>query len=581
MDNMSALRHVFFMHAIKRAAMWVILWITFHGVPQASGDTLRTRPPRPRLVVLLAVDQMRSDYLTRFEHLLLPAELPGGKPGGFRYLMTKGAYFVNAQTSHVPNVTAVGHATMLTGALPYLHGIVANSWYDRALKTEAYCVHDAESRLIGAKPGAQGRSPRNLLVTTVGDELKNAMGGLPRVVSIALKDRAAILMGGRRANLALWFDEAARSWVSSAYYINDGKLPEWVTRLNDEIPSYIEKKTPSKWTLLLPADAYRLSSELAADSVGDGRGLGPKFPHPIEGKLDRFLTSPWANAFALDTAARAVHSLKLGALEQPDLLAISLSAFDAIGHNYGPISAEMQDTFVRLDRQISDFLGKLAQNIPGGLKNVVIAVTADHGVQPNPAWAEKVGLPGRHFSTSEVREKANARLRALFGFSDKENPLAYVYEGNAWLDRDLINERGKSVAEVAHALAAWLREESYVAAAHSSLDAIEGRVPPTTIAKRIASSVFPNRSGDVIYTSRPGNLFMDSHGHGGTDHESATAQDASIPLLLAGAPFRAGRYYDSVSLLDLAPTLSAVLGVIYPSGSEGHVLTKAIAASTP
>ncbi|MBI3543069.1 MAG: alkaline phosphatase family protein, partial [Deltaproteobacteria bacterium] len=284
--------------------------------------------PRPKLVVLIAIDQFRGDYLARFESQYLAPTLPGGKPGGFRYLMEKGAVFPNAQTGHVPNTTAVGHATMLTGALPYLHGIVANYWFDQGLHEKFYAAYDADAQIVGGKGGDHtGRSPRSLLVTTLGDEMKNAWGGKPRVVSIALKDRAAILMGGHRADLALWFDEAAASWATSTYYAKDKKLPEWVAAWNKT--DYVATKSPKKWETLLPDSQYWASTPMPPEVLGDGRGLGPKFPHPIDGKLAPFLVSPWANAFTFDTALKAVAALKLGAGPTPDLLAVSLSAFDA------------------------------------------------------------------------------------------------------------------------------------------------------------------------------------------------------------------------------------------------------------
>ncbi|MBI3555107.1 MAG: alkaline phosphatase family protein [Deltaproteobacteria bacterium] len=548
----------------------IILFISF-SVPVSAA-------PRPKLVVLVALDQFRSDYLTRFENLYLPAAAPGGKIGGFRYLMDKGAYFANTQTAHAPNVTGVGHAAMLTGALPYLHGIVANYWYDQALHEKFYCVQDAEAQTIGGKGGEHtGRSPRTLLVTTVGDELKNALGGKPRVVSIALKDRASILMGGHRADIALWFDEEAKGWTTSSYYLSDKQLPSWLVDWNKS--EYLGKKVPEQWQLLLPEKQYWLSTPMTPEMIGDGRGLGKKFPHSIAGRLAPFLTSPWANAFTFDTALRAVSALKLGSGAATDLLAISLSAFDAAGHNYGPLSHEMQDMALRTDRMLSDFLNSLSHQIPGGMSDVVVVFTADHGVQPNPLLAAKLGLPGEAYHSADLADKGNVRLRALFGFDDSEKPIASVFEDNVAFDHALFQKRGKDAGEAARALASWLRSQPSIAAAYSRGDLLEGRVPPTEVARRLARSVHPERSGDVVFSMRPGYLGMDNHGYGGTEHESATVLDASIPLIFVGKPFKPGRYADMASLSDLAPTLSSVLGIIAPSGSEGHVLAKALRAA--
>jgi hypothetical protein len=561
--------------------LFIVLWIS--ALPCAEAATARTR-----LVVAIAVDQMRSDYLTRFEHLFLPPTQKGGAPGGFRYLMDKGAYFPYAQTGHTPNVTAVGHAAMLTGALPHLHGIVGNYWIDRDTNKDLYCVEDPKEKIVG-KPGDEtkaGKSPRQLLVTTVGDELKNAMGGKPLVATVAIKDRAAIIMGGHRADLAIWYGEKIKyydrganpaQWATSTYYVPEGKmLPAWLVKWNAY--DYLSNQVPKMWTKLLPEKAYELSSETPPESVGSGRGLGPSFPHAIA-NAGAFTTSPWGSAYTLDTAIEVVKGMKLGSHDVPDMLGVSLSSFDALGHSFGPMSAEMQDATVRLDRSLAEFFGQLAHLVPGGLANVVFVLTADHGVQVNPAIAEKLRLPGGIYDGDTLAVTINAALKEKFGFDSEEKPVLKIEDQQVFFDHALIKKRKKDEGEVTRVAAAALREQNFIAFAFSKQELLSGAGAATKIAHKLAASVHSTRSGDVLFVPRPGYLQLEEHSTKGTGHEIALVHDASVPLIFAGAPFKAGRYADEASLIDLAPTLSAALGIIAPSGSEGKVLAHALRAT--
>lgn len=541
----------------KIIRMWIVLWIMTCPAFAALAE-------RPKLVVLIAIDQFRADYLTRFEKLYLPPIQKNGKPGGFRFLTERGAFFPNTQTGHHLNVTGVGHTAMLTGALPHLHGIVANYWFDAESKKIIYCT--------------EGASPRNLLVSTVGDELKNAHGGKPLVVSVALKDRAAILMGGHRADLALWFNDKTGQWVTSSHYVGNGPVPRWVADWNNQ--KYWQTRTPKTWNTLLPAAKYWQSHVLPESVVSDGHGLGKRFPHAIDGKLAPFLVSPFSNSFVLETALIAVGSMKLGANSHgvADLLAVSLSGFDALGHHYGPLSIEMQDAAIRLDRMLADFLARLSTQVPGGLKNVVIALTGDHGVQINPAFAPQIKLPGGTYPDEKLTADMNNLLRKKMDFSDDEKPVAFAREDHIWLDRALLRSKKKDRLEAARHLVSWLREQPYIAGAYTKEDLLAGRVPSTLIAQRMSVSAHATRSGDVLITGRPGYLPMSADYYGGTEHESAVTHDASIPLVLFGSPFKPGIYYNDARLIDLAPTLSSVLGIIAPSGSEGRALSYSLKA---
>ena len=548
----------------------MLLWISL-----VSAHAAPAQAAKPRLIVVLAVDQLRSDYLTRFEHLFLPPRQKNGTVGGLRYLMEQGAYYKNAQFDHAQMVTGVGHATMLTGAYPHLHGLVGNSWYDRAREKEINVVFDEKSPLVGSpKKGSEdGRSPRNMLVTTVGDEMKNAWGGKSLVVGVSLKDRSAILMAGHRADLALWIEKDSIKFVTSTYYAKDSKLPEWVERWNKT--DHIAKKSPKVWNKLLPENDYWLSTPMPPETVVFTKGLTKSFPHPIT-DANTFTFSPFANEYTLDAALETIQQMKLGADTVPDLLGVSLSSFDAIGHNFGFMSAEMQDATIRLDRQVSDFLNTLAKQVPGGLKSIAIVLTGDHGCPPNHSIAERLNLPGGPYWEGPITEKANEFLRKKFGFSSSEKPIISFSEAQLNLDEKLIEKRGKDLNQIARELARWMREQSFVAAAYAKIDLLEGQLPPTTLARRMALSTHATRSGDVVIAARPGYAQLPDGTNIGVAHETPFVQEASVPLILAGPWFKTGKYFDDVKINDLAPSLSLVLGIIPPSGSEGQALLKAL-----
>lgn len=553
--------------------MWTVLWIS----ALLSTERAQAARQKPRLVVVIAVDQLRSDYLTRFEHLFLPAKQGGGSVGGFRYLMSNGAYFQTALMPHALNVTGLGHAVMLTGSYPYLHGITSHRWFEYAEKKKTYCVLDKNVTPVGsvnAPKADDGRSPKNLLVSTVGDEMKNAWGGRSLVAGVSLKDRSAILMAGHRADLAIWFDEASRGFVTSTYYAKGGKLPTWLERWNKT--DYIAKKVPETWTKLLPEKEYWLSTPMPPETVAWSKEVTKSFPHPIKNDAKAFVLSPWGNDLVFDTSLELARSMKFGADEVPDLLALSLSSFDAIGHNFGFMSEEMQDSIVRVDRALANFLNALARQVPGGLKNVAIILTGDHGITVNHSMAERLRLPGGAYWAGPITEQANAYLREKFSLSSGDNVIVHFEETNIAFDHDLLKRKNKDVAEVARALASWLRPLPFIAAAYAKADLLEGRVPPTPYAKRLAISTHPTRSADVVFAARPGFAHLPDKTNIGVDHETPSVQESSVPLIFAGPWFKSGRFADEPSMADLAPTLSKVLGLVAPSGSQGQVISKII-----
>jgi predicted AlkP superfamily pyrophosphatase or phosphodiesterase len=618
-----------------RIAVVAVPWLLIIASLAATGATRATgaagaaigappASPPPRLVVVISIDQFRGDYLTRFADLWLPAvgvagapgrEVPG-RVGGFRYLMERGAYFTDARHDHYPLFTGPGHAVLLTGAPPYKSGIVGNSWFDRELGRRRYCVADDASPLVGtagaaaggataggaaagaaaaggAAPGATtprgmtgapamsgatprtGISPATLRVSTVGDELKMATGGRAKVWGLALKDRAAVLMAGRLADGALWFDDESGAWISSRFYRPDGTLPPWVAAWNAE--RHADAWLGKEWTLSVPAAALARTWTPGSRWAAAPSTLGAGFPHRVGGAGARpgkdyynaLATTPFGNDFTLDMARELIRRERLGQGEVPDLLAINLSSNDYLGHAYGPDSPEVLDAAVRTDRQLADFFAFLAQAVPGGLGGVLLVVTADHGVAPVPGAAREAKLPAGAYDEAAVAAAAERALQAAYG---PGKWVTAMVEANLYLDLDALDAHQIQHAAAEDLAAAAVARLPGIYAAYGRTRILDGRLPRTDVGDRIERSFHPRLSGDLVLVAEP---FWVPGTLSGTTHGSPYAYDTHVPLLLAGPGIRPGRYPARVSTLDLAPTLADRLGVLPPAGSEGRILAEA------
>jgi predicted AlkP superfamily pyrophosphatase or phosphodiesterase len=539
------------------------------------------RGARPRLVVVIVVDQLRADYLDRQAASFLPPGEIGGDAGGFAYLRERGASFPAARYRHLPLQTGPGHATVLTGGYPYQTGIVANDWYSRRDRAPVYCVADLAARVVGAAPGSRAKpmSPANLRSTTVGDELKMATGGAARVVSLSLKDRSAILMAGRLADAVCWFDEDTGRWISSSPYCKSGQLPSWIEAVNAQrLP---DRYFGREWRPLLPAgNVPPLWSPGAPGEVDAPASLGDHFPHRVDGGLrspgpdyfQAFIRTPYANEFLLETARAAVHAERMGQDEVPDLLAISLSTNDYVGHLFGPDSPEVADATVQTDRQLAAFFRFLDGAVPGGLQNVTVALTADHGVAPVPERMAAAGFDAGRVSGGMVAAWAKAALDRRFG---EREWVAKFLTPNLYLDPDVVAAAGVDPEQVQASAARALGDLEGIYAAYPARSIEQGRLPANEIAARISRSFHPERSGDVVVVTDP--LWFTSEGSGNTTtHGTPYAYDTDVPLLLAGFGIRPGAYWSPASPNDLAPTLCGLLRVARPAACEGLPLAPAL-----
>lgn len=516
----------------------------------------------PKLVVVIVIDQMRHDYLHRFGRYF-------GK-GGFNLFLQRGAVFDGAHYEHAITSTCPGHAVVLTGSHGDVNGVIANSWYDVATGHDVYCAADSLVNLIGAS--GEGRSPRNLIGSTVGDEMALATGGRSRIVTVAGKDRSAIMLGGHLADAAYWSEDTL--FVSSTYYMKE--LPAWVRRFNASraVTSYAGKA----WERLLPVAVYASAGpdDGAAEEVVAGRSR--TFPHimPDLSSTERFVTSfefsPFHNEVIAEFAMRAVTEEGLGTDEDPDLLAIGFSAVDRVGHAYGPHSHEVMDLIVRTDRVLERLFSFLAKRV--GLANTLIVLTADHGVAPLPEVVTSInpGAGAGRVKPATIARAAKAALEARFGAAPSPGWIVHESAPTLYLNARALESRGISVPEAELVARAAVEKVPGVEEAWTSAELRQQRLQGAHT--RAALSFYPGRSGSVYYEMAPYVLLTEEPT--GAEHGSPWDYDTHVPLLWFGASIRPGVYTRRVSIADIAPTLAAILRISAPAGFQGRVLEEVV-----
>lgn len=509
----------------------------------------------PKLVVIVVIDQFRGDYLDRYRDEF--------REDGFRMFLDHGAVFSNCDYNYANTRTAPGHATLLTGAYSNGHGIIANEWYDPDRKTSkgalepgaVTSVWDANTKFVGTTDKGEGAaSPHNLRASTLGDELKLATQGKSRVFAISLKDRAAILPGGFSANGAFWIEKNSGAWITSDYY--EAQLPGWVQDFNGS------KRKDKYWDV-----QWRDAA---------GHVLGTTASKKKDGKPAAFYdavgSTPFANDYEFEFARDLITQEKLGAGPATDLLVISLSANDILGHQAGPDSPEMHAMALALDAQISGFFGFLGQQI--GLANVWVALSADHGVAPVPSVAKELRIPAAGFDSEKLKDKINALLSAKLAAGKTTAFLKSLDYPTAWLDDRAFTTLHLKEADAEHAVGEALVQigmQGYFT--KSQLAA--GAVPNDETGIRYLHSYSPLGGWYVLGVPAPYTI----GGTSGTDHASPYHYDRHVPLAFYGLAFRTGVYRTQAEPVDLAVTLASLLGINAPSHAVGRVLTEALASS--
>ena len=527
---------------------------------------------RPRLILSLVIDQFRADTLPRFKERLLPARQANGSPGGLRYLMEMGAYFPYARYEILQSMTGPGHATILTGSYPYQNGIAANDWYDDIKRDRTYCTEDPEFTTIGAEiqKAHSGTSPRNLVGTTVGDELKNSGFTQSKVITVALKDRAAILLGGHRADGAFWMDKSGKRWVSSTFYFPDGRLPNWVNGVNNEIAK--TAGSAFTWKAAGPGNGLSLGDPMALKDEWNQR-IGATFPHELKKASPEALSSPWGVDATLELALAAIREEKLGADKNPDILAVSFSTHDYIAHSFGPNSRETEEITLAEDRAIARLLAAVDKLVPGGLAEVTVTLTADHGGPHNPDWLSKNRINAGRIDEAALLSRLEERLRKEFGKPQgAENWIGYGVDFAWTLDPLPIQKSGKSAQRFEEALRDELLKEPGAAHVFTASDVRENRLPPGMHEQQIKRTWFKGRAPSVMLIPKP--FYQPTEDT--VTHLSGYTYDATVPLILSGKGIQKGVRAISARVVDLAPTLTWLLGVTPPDLSEGRVLDESL-----
>lgn len=480
--------------------------------------------PAPKLVLAIVVDQFRYDYLTRFR---------GEYHSGLDRLLTKGAVFTNARYEHFPTVTAIGHSTMMTGATPSMSGIVGNEWYDREAGKTIASVQDESVTLLGGT-GA-GVSPKRMLVSTIGDELKMAHGE-SKVIGISLKDRSAILPAGHMANGAYWFDVHSGGFSSSTFYFAD--LPPWVKDYNASHPADNYK------------GAHWLNHTLPTEDA--------KFYPAIEG-------SPYGNDVVETFTERAIQAERLGQRDATDILTVSFSANDFVGHALGPDSPEVKEMSIQTDRVI----GKLFQFLDSsvGMSKVLVVMTADHGVAPLPETSIERKMPGGRMPPGIIQKTVLAALTEKYG---EGKWLLTSSEYTLYLNDELIRQKKLDRADVNRTAADAARHIAHVFRVYTRESLMSGMALEDQVARRMMNGFYTSRSADIYVLLEPYWLFQPS----GTTHGTTFSYDAHVPVIFMGPGINPGRYHEPIAVNDIAPTLATYLGVETPSGSVGRCLSE-------
>jgi predicted AlkP superfamily pyrophosphatase or phosphodiesterase len=519
-------------------------------VPGAAAAQAAPRV-RPKLVVAIAVDQLRADYVERFR--------PYFGPGGFNLFLDRGASFAEARYEHATTSTCPGHAVILTGSYGMVNGIIANDWYDVRTGRKTYCAADTTVSLIGS--AAPGRSPRNLFGATVGDVLKMGTGGRSKVVTVSAKDRSAIMLGGHLADAAYWIVDTV--FVTSTYYRPD--LPEWARRFN--AGHHITRYVGRQWDRVLPAPAYASMGPDDEPAEADESGMGRTFPHPIA-SVDAFDHSPFLNEVTAESDLQAVAAEGLGKDTVPDLLGISFSANDRVGHAYGPESHEVMDVTVRLDRTLARLFAFLDRTV--GLTNVVMVLTADHGVGPMPEVLQRLhpGAAARRLPPEVIDTAVRQALTARFGEAPAPGWIVYHHPPMIYLNRAALAARRVGLEDAERVAQEAVRA---VPGVQEVLTAAElARLRDGEVLTGPVRSYHPARSGDVYYRLEP--YWLADDDTTGADHGSGWRYDQQVPMLWYGRGIVPGIRQEPVGVADIAPTLTALLGLIAPGGAQGRVL---------
>jgi predicted AlkP superfamily pyrophosphatase or phosphodiesterase len=532
----------------------------------AASSATAAASAQPKLVLVMVVDGLPNEQLQRYRDQF--------GQGGFRRLLDQGASFSNAHQAHGITVTAIGHSAVLTGAYPYVHGIIGNNWIDPVTKKSVYCTEDTNYTYIGEETkSSDGTSPNRLKVDTLGDQLRYATGSRSKVVAISGKDRGAILLAGKTGTAYMYMDKTG-NFASSTFYMK--QHPDWVKQYQAGKPQ--DRYYGKSWTALLPEAAYAgdASEDLNAPKPGTHNRL-PYTYYSESGEIDagyynNLKTGPFLDQLTIDFARAAVEGENLGRNPAgvPDLLGVSLSAHDYVNHAFGPESKLSHDHLQRLDRMLADFFNYLDKRI--GMDNVVVVLTADHGFPNTPEFSQTQHIDAQRIDGDKMMTALGQHLSDKFGGAKLLSAWSLP---NIHLDYEQIDKSGLKREEVENAAARFLLKQNGIVEAYTRTQLESGAANTTRIATLMRRAWNREASGDLMVVTKPYWYF--GTGISGTSHGSPYAYDTNVPLLIMGKRWiKPGYYGQYAEVVDIAPTLANLLHVRPPSGAEGRVLTETL-----
>ncbi|RQO31622.1 alkaline phosphatase family protein [Taibaiella sp. KBW10] len=520
----------------------------------------QNQPPRPKLVVGIVLDQMRWDYLYRYADRF-------GK-GGFKRLLKDGFSCQNTSINYLPSFTAPGHSCIYTGSVPALHGIAANEWIDKLTRKEVYCTEDKDVRSVGNNGDAGKMSPKNLLASTITDELRLATNFKAKTIGVSLKDRGSILPAGHTASGAYWFDGKDGQFITSTFYTNT--LPKWVLDFNAR--NCTDSLLKNDWNTLYPIESYTQST--ADDNAYEGKLKGekaPVFPHQLAQNITKdkgvIRSTPWGNTLTRLMGEAAIAGEGLGKDEVTDFLAISFSSTDYIGHVFAPNSIEVEDCYLRMDKELELFLNYLDKQVGKGKYTVFL--TADHGGAHNVTFLQDHKLPGANFDFKKVSTLLNDRLQRTF----KADSLVHFDNYQIYFNEAAIAKNNLDLKAISAETKRIIEQVDFVSYVFDMKDQTTN-IAPEHIWEMAVNGYNRKRSGDLQVILDPGHY--SGYGSTGTTHGSWNPYDAHIPLIFYGWGIQKGASFKPYYMTDIAPTIAALLHIQAPNANIGTPIVEVL-----
>lgn len=541
---------------MKNLPIFLLLFLSFFSVQPQNVELTEQTLDKPKLVIGIVVDQMRYDYITRFWEKY--------ENDGFKRIISEGFNFKNTHFNYVPTYTAPGHASVFTGTTPQNHGIIGNGWYNKFEKKEVYNAGDESVESVGTTSNAGKMSPHRMLSTTVADENRLFTQMRGKTIGIGLKDRGAILPAGHTANAAYWFqgrDEG--KWISSTFYMKD--LPKWVKDFNNsgQATSYIKI-----WNTLLDIETYTESGP-DKNTFEGGFNNQTTFPYDLaalggaSGKFELVKTSPYGNSLTTDFAIAAINAEELGLDNYTDFLTLSYSSTDYIGHNFGVNSKEIQDAYLRLDLELARLLKHLDEKVGAG--NYTIFLTSDHGGGDVPSYMKSVKIPSGYFNEIEFDEKIRAYVKEVF---DEGDLIESIYNYQIFFNYEALEDADINAIDLENAIAHYILQYPQVSNVFTRTQLQSGSYT-TGIGALVQNGYNQKRSGDVVMVLKPSVI---TYSTTGSTHGSGFNYDTHAPLLFFGKGIPQGSSFERAEIIDIAPTISALLGISNPNAATGKPL---------